>query len=58
LENLRQLQDNSFAVASRCCDILKKIFSSTGATSRAASYTSGDTKGASSWIEKELGEVE
>jgi hypothetical protein len=37
---------------------LKKIFSSSGATSREASYTSRDTEGALSWIEKELGEVE
>jgi chromosome segregation ATPase len=58
LETLRQLWDNSFAVASRCCDILKKIFSSTGDTSRAASHTSGDTKEALSWIEKELGVVQ
>jgi chromosome segregation ATPase len=34
LETLRQLWDNSFIAASRCCDILKKNFSSTGATSR------------------------
>jgi hypothetical protein len=46
LENLGQLSDNYFVVASRCCDVLKKTFSSTGAMSRATSYTSGDTKGA------------
>jgi hypothetical protein len=45
LKTLRQLWDNSFAVASWCYDILKKNFSSTGATSRAASHTSGDTEG-------------
>jgi hypothetical protein len=52
LETLRQHRDNSFDVASQCCDALKKIFSSTGATLRVASYPSGDTKGALSWIEK------
>jgi hypothetical protein len=46
LETLWQLRDNSFVVASQCCDTLKKIFSSNGTTSRAASYTSGDTEGA------------
>jgi chromosome segregation ATPase len=55
LETLRQLRDSSFAIASRCCDILKKIFSSTSATSRAALYTTGDTEGALGRIEKELG---
>jgi uncharacterized coiled-coil protein SlyX len=58
LEILRQLWDNSFVAASLCCDIVNKIFFSTGATTRATSYTSGDTEGALGWIEKELGEVE
>jgi hypothetical protein len=58
LENLRQLQDNFFLVASWGCDILKNIFSSTSTTSRATSYTSGDTEGALGRIDKELGEVQ
>lgn len=46
LETLNQLRDNCFDIASWCCDTVNKIFSSAGATSRASSYTSGDTKGA------------
>jgi hypothetical protein len=42
----------------RYCDILRKIFFSTGAISRATTYTSGDTKGALNWMEKEPGEVD
>jgi hypothetical protein len=51
LEILKQLRENSFSAASLCCDMLK-LFSSAGATSKATSYTSGDTEGAFSWIEK------
>jgi hypothetical protein len=40
LKILRQLGDDSFAAASRCCDIQKKFFSSNGETSRATWYTS------------------
>jgi hypothetical protein len=28
---LNQLHENSFSIASRCCDTLRRIFSSTGA---------------------------
>jgi hypothetical protein len=42
----------------RCCDTIKKIFSSIGATSRTISFVNGDTKGALDWIKKELSEVE
>lgn len=52
------LQDHCFGAASRCCDYLKKIFSSTGATSGGISYASGDVGGALSWAKKELGELE
>jgi hypothetical protein len=45
LETLEHLQGNSFAIVSWCCDALKKIFSSVGATSRATSHTSEDTEG-------------
>ena len=44
VETLEQLRGNSFAIASRCCDALKKIFSLVGATSRATLHTSGDTE--------------
>jgi hypothetical protein len=49
---LNQLRENSFSVVSRCCDTLRKIFSSTGAISRATTYTSGDTEGELNWMEK------
>lgn len=54
LETLSQLRDNCFAIASLCCDIVKKIFSLVGTTSRVSSYADGDTEGALVWIEKEL----
>jgi hypothetical protein len=54
LETLSELRDNYYVVASQCCDIMKKIFSSVGATSRVSSYTSGDIEGALAWIEKRI----
>lgn len=58
LDTSGQLRDRCFEIASRCCDSLKKFFSSVGATSRPSSYDSGDTGEALSWAEKELGELE
>lgn len=58
LESLRRLRDHCFGIASRCCDYLKKIFSSVGATSGGRSYASEDVGGALTWAEKELGELE
>jgi hypothetical protein len=58
METLEQLRGNLFAIASRCYDSLKKIFSSVGATSRATLHINGDNEGVIGWIEKELGEVE
>lgn len=55
---LNQLRDKCFVSTSRCCDNMKKIFSSASATSKATSFTSGGTEGALGWIEKELSKVE
>ena len=52
------LRGNFLDLASRCYDIMKKIFSSIGVTSRANSFASGDTEGALGWLEKELSDVE
>lgn len=57
LESLRRLRDHCFEIASRCCNYLKNIFSSIGATSGGSSYASGDVGGALTWVEKELGEL-
>jgi hypothetical protein len=57
-ECLRHLRDHCFGIASRCCDYLKNIFSSIGATSGESSYASEDISGALTWAEKELGELE
>lgn len=57
LESLRRLRDHFFEIASRCCNYLKKIFFSIGATLGRSSYASGDVGGALTWVEKELGEL-
>jgi chromosome segregation ATPase len=58
LGTLDQLWCNCFAIASRCCETMKKIISLVGATSRAGSFANGDTKGALDWMKNELGALE
>jgi Rad3-related DNA helicase len=54
----KENQNCCFEITLKCCDSLKRIFSSIGTTSRNSSYASGDTEGALTWAEKELGEIE
>ena len=54
---MKDLRDHYFGIASQCCDRLKKVFSSTGTTSRESSYAIGDVSRALVWMEEEIEEL-
>jgi hypothetical protein len=52
VNSLRELWENCFSIASRCCVRLRELFFSIGTTLGETSYAARDVAGALQWIEE------